>query len=254
MGRAHFIAVRYGSEVSTLVVPRKLDPAKRIVLYAHGAGGDGRDVCDGVNKAAVMAHVNAWADAGLLVLASDFGGPQTFGNDTELTAAETIVSWAFASGMCATDKVVFTGSSMGTFSALRYALAHPTLVAGISTFMAAVDIEDIRTRDAQSARANINTAWGLPVGSYIGGADQTPVPTRGKPLDPANATAVAGIPTHFWYSTADTVATSTAIDAYAAARANVTKHIVSTSLGHVDATIAAASTADTTSLLQSWSS
>lgn len=242
---------RYMAEKSALLLPRKVRPERRAVLYAHGAFGDGGNLLDGSARPGLQAHAQAWAEAGLVVLSGDFGGSETYGNDAELAAMETAWPWLQASGLCATDKVILAGTSMGMMSINRFAAAHPTWVAGMCAFIPGIDTEDIRTRDALSTRAGINTAWALPVGSYIGGTDQTPIPSRGLPL--SNLAAVAGIPTHLWYSSADTVATSTAVDAYAAGRGNVTKHLVSSSLGHTDAVTAAIPTVETSSLLRSWS-
>jgi hypothetical protein len=238
------------SELSCLLVPREVVPSRRAVFYSHGAAGNGMQVMDAVSNKGPTLIAAALARAGFVVLSGDFGGAQTYGNDTELAAMEGAWSYLQGSGLCAADKAILMGASMGFLSISRFALAHPTWVAGMNGWIPAVDIEDMRTRDAIGTRSLINTAWGLPVGSYIGGADQTPVPTRGKPLD--NVATVAGIPTHLWYSTADTVTTSTAVDAYAAARTNVTKHVVSNSLEHSDAAVQAADVATVVGLAQSW--
>lgn len=227
-------------EVSTLFLPRVIRSSRRAVLYAHGATGDGTQAIDGYAHPGVVLQIASLVANGLVVLAGDFGGSSTMGNDTGLTAMEGAWSYLQSSGYCATDKLILTGGSMGFMSISRFALAHPTSVAGMIGWIPAIDIEDVRTRDPLSLRAPINTAWALPVGSYIGGADQTPVPTRGKPLDPSNLSAVNAIPTHLFYSSADTVCTSTAVDTYAAGRANVTKHLVSSSLDHSDTAVRAA--------------
>jgi len=213
---------------------------------------------DGASQKGVTKNISALAHAGLYGLAGDFGGPHTYGNDTGLAAMEGAVSYAQGTGLCKTDKVILLGASMGAMECFRYALAHPTLVAGIICWIPAIDIEDFRTRNVLSLRDQINTGnsvagqgWGLPAGSYIGGADQTPVPTRGKPLDPANM-AVLTMPIHLFYSSADTACTSAAVDAYASGRSNVVKHLVSTSLNHTDAAILAADITTVVELCLSW--
>lgn len=231
---------RYGSELSVLLLPRTVNPARRAVLYSHGANGDGAQAVEAATQRGVTRNMAALAEAGLVVLGADMGGPQTFGNDTLLTAMEGHRDWLWSSGLCATDKLILAGASMGNLSSSRFAAAHPTQVAGIVAWIPGIDIEDMRTRDVLGTRSLINTAWGLPAGSYIGGADQTPVPARGKPLDPSNLALVNAIPTHLFYSSADTVTTSAAVDAYAAGRSNVTKHLASTTLDHSDAAVIAA--------------
>lgn len=240
------------SEINVLFAPRHTITSRRAFVYAHGASGSGMQAMDGQAQAGVTRVCAALARAGFVGLSGDFGGATTFANDTFLTAMEGGINTLLASGQCASDKVILVGASMGMMLASRYAMEHPTKVAGMIGLIPGIDIEDIRTRDALASRAMINTGWGLPVGSYIGGADQTPVPTRGKPLDSANLSAVAAIPTHLFYSTADTVATSAAVDTYAAGRANVTKHVVSSSLDHSDAAIRAVTPGDVVSLCLGW--
>lgn len=226
------IAVSTGrgvAEGSVLVKPRKIDPTKRVVFFAHGATGQATDLVHPQNPN-LSAKVFAAAQAGYVVLCADFGGPQTYGIDTCLTTVETWWTWVKAQGLGATDKLIACGASMGTQTVHRFAREHPDQVAGLGCFIPYLDIEYARTNDLMGLRALVNTAWGLPAGSYIGGADQTPVPTRGRPLD--YASTLSAIPTHLWYSSADPVSTN--IATYAASRANVTLHVTSNSLGHGD--------------------
>jgi hypothetical protein len=238
------------SELSVLMLPREVNPTRRAVIYAHGANGDGSQVLDAANQRGVVLNAAALANAGLVVVSGDFGGAQTWGNDTELAAMEGAWSYLQASGLCATDKVVLLGTSMGFLSISRFAKEHPSWVAAMNGWIPGIDVEDIRTRDALGSRSLINTAWGLPAGSYVGGADQTPVPTRGRPLDSANLAAVAGIPTHLWYSSGDTVCVSAAVTSYAAGRANVTTHLCS-SAEHSDAAVLAADVPTVVEFVQS---
>ncbi len=206
---------------------------------------------DGQSQAGVTRICATLAVNGFYGLGGDFGGPTTMGNDVELAAMEGAVDSLLASGNCASDKVILIGASMGMLSISRYAMEHPTKVAGMVGLIPAIDIEDLRTRDALGTRSMINTAWSLPVGSYIGGSDQTPVPTRGKPLDSANLAAVAAIPTPLWGASDDTVATAAAVAAYAAARANVVTHNVG-ALGHTDAAVRAVDPADVLAFCQTY--
>ncbi len=231
-----------GSELSALYIPRVPDPQRRAVIYAHGANGDGSQTLDTQQQPTITRFFGMIAQAGFVVLSSDWGGPQTHGNNTGLSAMES--GWTFLknSGLCATDKVILSGASMGTLSTHRFAKEHPTEVSGITNWIPFVDIENGRTNDYLALRANINTAWGMPVGSYIGGSDQTPLPTDAKLL--SYASALPPIPTHMWYSTGDVISTN--MSTYLAARnGSATGHIVSTSLIHTDAAVAAADIAST---------
>jgi hypothetical protein len=217
------------AEPSVLVLPRKIDTSKRIVFFGHGANGQGTDLVHPAFKN-LRAKVFTAAQAGYIVLCADFGGPQTYGSDALLTNVETWWTWAKAQGFCATDKLIGCGASMGTLTMHRFARDHPDQVAGLGCFIPYLDVEYARTNDLLSIRALINTTWGMPVGSYIGGTDQTPIPTRGRPLD--YASTLSSIPTELWYSTADPISTN--IGTYAAARTGVTLHVTSTSLTHGD--------------------
>lgn len=220
------------AEGSVLLVPRKVDTAKRCVFMAHGANGQGTDLVAPASPN-LSAKTFALLQAGFVVLSADFAGSQTYGNDTELANYETWWAWIKTQGLCKTDKLIACGASMGTLTSMRFAREHPDQVAGIGCLIPFLDVEYGRTSNVLGLRDLINTAWGLPAGSYIGGADQTPVPTRGRPLD--YASTVAAIPTHMWYSTADTVSTN--VDTYAASRANVTLHVTSTSAIHGDGAV-----------------
>jgi hypothetical protein len=228
-------ATRYGGEWSTLMVPRHPDHTRRAVIYAHGANGDGTQVLDTKTLMGLVSGFGAIALAGYVVLCGDFGGPQTYGNDAELAAMETAWAWLQGSGLCATDKVILTGASMGSLSTHRFAAAHPGSVAGLNLWMPALDVEDLRNRNPLALRDLIDAAWGLPAGSTVAGGG-APVPTRGRPLDRLSAFDV--IPTHLWYSTADTVTLPGPVDTYTAGRQNVTKHVTSGVADHGNGVIA----------------
>lgn len=198
-------------------------------MFAHGANGQGTDLTH-PSFPNLSQKVFTALQAGFVVLMADFSGPQTYGNDGCLANVETWWSWLQGTGLCATDKFIGCGASMGTLTMHRFAREHPTQVAGLGCFIPYLDIENGRTTDILGLRSLVNTAWGLPAGSYIGGADQTPVPTRGRPLD--YASTLSAIPTHLWYSTADPVSAN--INTYASARSGVTLHQTSTSLTHGD--------------------
>lgn len=227
---------RYGvPELSVLIRPRRIDPTRCAILYAHGANGDATSVAGSV-QASTTRHAAAWARAGYVVLAGDWGGPFTFGNDAELAAMDAGWEWLRASGLCRPDKVLLAGGSMGMLSVSRWAADNEAEVAGINAWIPAIDLEDVRNRNALGLRDQVNAAWGLPAGSYVG-AGGAPIPARGRVLD--RAAEVAAIPTHLWYSTADTAAVPAAVITYLAARTGAIGHVVSAVLDHVDAAIAA---------------
>jgi hypothetical protein len=232
---ALFLPNRYSSEWSTLFVPRHPIPTKRAVFYSHGAAGNGAQALGFGNLPNIAKMMGKAALNGFVILSGDFGGPQTYGNDSEVAAMETAWAWLKTTGLCATDKVILTGASMGSLSSHRFAADHPGWVAGMNLWMPAIDPDDLRNRNALGTTDLINTAWSLLAGSTVatGGA---PIPTKGQPLQ--RLADYQAIPTHLWYSTADTVTLSSIIDTYAAGRPNVTKHSTSTSADHGDGVVA----------------
>jgi dienelactone hydrolase len=238
-GYASSLAVgKVGSELTTLFTPRIVQPNRRAIIFAHGASGSGAQANDPAGQPSLTKFFGRIASAGYVVLSADWGGPQTYGNDTELAAMEAGWTYLKNSGLCAADKIILTGASMGTLSTHRFAKEHPTWVAGLNCWIPFLDIEAGRTNDWLSLRQYINPAWGMPVGSYIGsGVDETPLPANAKPL--GYAAVMAPIPTHMWYSTADVISTN--MDSYIVSRAGAaTAHVTSTAAVHSDAAVAPA--------------
>lgn len=234
---ASFKPGRYNAEMSTLMVPRKPNPAKRAIIYAHGAQGDGGQIVDWKTQKSLCKFFGQFAHD-FVILSGDWGGPLTFANDAELAAMEAGWAWLKASGLCATDKVILAGGSMGSWSTQRFALEHPTWVAGLNLWVPAMDIEAGRTADLLGLRDSINAAWGLPAGSYQE-LDGSTVPARGNVFQ--RAPELGALPTHLWWSSADTVTTPAMIADYIARRGTtgVVSHQVSTTLGHGDPAIGA---------------
>lgn len=242
---------RHFSELSVLITPRRVDPTRRAVIYAHGASGNGSQVVDGASQKGITRIFGTLAHAGFVVMSADWGGPQTYGNDAELAAMEAGWNWLKASGLCATDKVILSGASMGMLSISRFAAEHPSESAAIASWIPAIDVENLRITNALSLRNFINTAWGLSADSTSISTSPaaSTVPTRGRPLD--RLAEVQHIPTKLWHSSGDTATLSSAVTAYAAGRPGVQAHLVSTTLQHSDAAIMAASVPDAVSFMES---
>jgi hypothetical protein len=238
---------RYGgNDGSVLLTPRRPNTARRAVIYAHGANGDGRQVLDAVNYPSVVKQNAQIALAGFVVLSGDFGGLDTFGNDACLTALENAWTWLKASGLCATDKVILSGASMGMLSISRFAADHESETAGMNGWIPALDIEYLRTNDTLGLRDTINTAWGLAPGST---ESTVAVPARGNAM--SRAGEVTSIPTHLWYSSADVVMPESSYDTYTAAQSSAVLHEVSTTEPHSDTLIGMADIAAIISFYES---
>lgn len=127
-------------------------------------------------------------------------------------------------------KFAIGGSSMGAAVALNYALAHPANIACVFAFIPAVD-----------ARSNPAFASTLDAAFPPTFNDTTEGPTH---IPVEYAASFPNIPVHLWYSTADTVAYPSAVEAFAAACPTATATICSTTEGHDQAAIADAPIAD----------
>lgn len=226
------------AERVTLLRPTRLQPHRRAVLFAHGANGTGADGNSYGTQPTMARHAARLAAMGHVVLAADFGGAQAWGNDAALASCDAAWTWLKGTGWCATDKVLFYGASMGYLTASRFAADRPASVAALVGMIPALEPEDLRTRDAIATREPINTAWGLPAGSFVGGAVQTPVPARGRPL--TRTADVAGIPTRLYYSTGDNVTRPQYVVEYAAARGADVVATVTSNVEHSDPPMAAA--------------
>jgi hypothetical protein len=218
-------------EPFTVWMPRQPDPSKRMIFYFHGANQAGIDLTATTGRA-IQSTLEALSQAGHIIISADWGGLQTYGNQAFLDKVEAWWTWWKATGLCAKDKFIVLGASMGTLSGHRVAKEHPTWVAGMSFWLPFVDVEAGRISNYVGVRDPFNTAWGLPLGSYIGGADQTPAPFNSNPM--LYASAMAAIPTHMWYSTADPISANMAT--YLTSRgSSAVGHITSTIEGHTEA-------------------
>lgn len=246
---ASWVAGRYSAETSVLMTPRRVDPTRCAIIYAHGANGNAANVVDGTSQKAITATMAAAAHAGFVVLSGDWGGPQTYGNDAEMAEMDAGWEWLRTTGLCRSDKVILTGGSMGFLSIARWAADNEIEVAGMNGWIPAIDIDALRNTDALGMRDLINAAWGLPAGSYpAAGGD--PIPLRGQPIQ--RAAELNGIPTHLWYSSGDTVTLAEDVLEYAAARTHVVLHEVSTTLDHSDEAIAASDRGAILDIFQGW--
>lgn len=204
------------AKTDVLVEPRKSNGVG--VIVCHGANSTALDWSQ-LHGAEILA---ALARVGYTCWAGDLGGGQTWGNDTSMTRVTEVKTALVALGC--SSRVILLGASMGHLTALRWAADNPTLARAVVGVMPAVDIEDIRTRDALGSKTLIETAWSITTG--------TPVPARGVPL--GRTAELAGIPWRAYYGEQDTVTTATAVRALGAAlgRSSDAVQIDNTGLDH----------------------
>jgi predicted alpha/beta hydrolase family esterase len=140
------------------------------------------------------------------VFCPDAAGGNTWGNDNAQTALGGAFTQFTAFRGVKTDKVVVYGGSMGCLNACNWAMANPTLVAGIILVLPAVSLQDLHDNRYVDAPTNSN-----PIGPHVetayGGlsAYQTALPTH-DPNTTANRTTLSQFPIQMHYSTNDLVA------------------------------------------------
>jgi len=128
------------------------------------------------------------------VLAGDYGGTATFGNDTAVAAIGDGVSWLqTAHGI--TGPFVLVGSSMGFLDVMAWAKQNAANVAGIVGVQPAVDLTTAWEDPAYTA--DINAAYG---GAYSPAVD-------GPDHDPMQFVASLAAPIRTFYGDLDTLVT-----------------------------------------------
>lgn len=191
------------SENHAALVPRghRADQSKRVVLSCHGSGGTAQTwAWTDVNS----YPINQWlARVGFPVLSCDFGGTNTWGNDTSRTRVGDAFTFAQSKLGVKTDKVLLFGASMGTLTALNYARANPTKVAAIALALPITDLVD--AHDNRGFTAVTETAYGGTAAYNAAKAAHNPA---------TNTADLAGIPIKLWYTTDDPYAWPATVAAF----------------------------------------
>jgi hypothetical protein len=174
------------------------------VVACHGLGQTPAQIT-GYNGFPNWAKlIAAIADAGFPIVAPDFSALWGAGaSDSYFTDS---ITFARANLGASSDPPFFIGGSMGADIALHDAKSvGPAGVSGVMCVIPAVDLEGLRTNNAQGARASIDTAWGS-TGWLL---DRTPpLPAGANPYD--NSANYLPIPLQLWYATDDTVSVNIA--------------------------------------------
>lgn len=190
------------AEVATLFSGRRVsDPTKRPLLFSPGFGwGPERAVSEWA-----LGCVR-WASAGLVGICGDFGGTNTFGNDTSQARIDD--GWAHVKAQfdCADDKVVLVGQSMGGADVLNWARRNLASVAAIALLVPAVHVDYLYDNDSGGLASDIDAAFG---GNWAASEPE---------YDPINfADEFVGIPGQIWSSSDDPWTTRVSHEAFCAA-------------------------------------
>jgi hypothetical protein len=215
-------------ERSYIAVPQgwKYDQSKRGLVVCHALN---QDATNGLDGAGTLAE-----STGLVVCFADHtaspGAQAGWGNSSEV--AKVVAQWGVlkSSYGVKTDKMLLSGISMGTATALL-TLLNPDNVAGagaaniaaVELELPAVSIDDIHTTNALSAAAGIDTAYG---GNWAAAK------AAHNPLDNAATFAALKVPILMHYGGADPVCQPQFARQFAAAVPSVEPINMGDAVGH----------------------
>lgn len=186
-------------ETDLLIHPRDGAQGLRGVILHHGAAATApwwEDPTTNPNALRLAAYLGRH----LVVIAGSFTGDQ-WGNATDVTDMDQARTVLAGRG-CATDKVLLVGLSAGAMSSMGYIRDKGAgQVAAIAGLEPATNLTDLWTRNVLGVvQASVSAAWAT---SFPG-----VLPVNADPYA-AGATvyraALASVPGHFWYSSADTI-------------------------------------------------
>lgn len=199
-----------GEKWRALTPTRQPATARRAVLYCHQNGGLASSLTAGAPYYEFVPD-----RLGAHLVAGDFGGSSTWGNDASITALDSMVDGLLAQGKglgCATDKVCLYGGSMGTLTALNYLVAHPTKVAAVVCVLPAVALDAVHDASPErftNAAAVLEAAY-----TNLAGFNAA-LPTH-DPSARTAAVAATGVPIGLWYSSNDALVLPAEVESFAA--------------------------------------
>lgn len=165
------------------------------ILYTHGAGG----TADALIDYGHATHRTRYAaDAGFTAISSDWGGPQTWGNQVAMDALTAGYNYLQNQPGVKPGKVFISGGSMGGLNALNWAARNPTKVAGLSIYIPVIDMAGIHDQNLSGYASYIDNAY-----ASLGGWDTATMASTWSPLHEAAAGKYAGIPIRINYGLQD---------------------------------------------------
>lgn len=191
------------SEIHYLISPYR-NSNNRLLIWHHGADGETMAIEPG-NSARTNAInvVHRLVDAGYSVLSCDFGGANTWGNDTAMSRITDAVTFAGTRGL-RTDKIALWGESMGHMNVYNWAHRNGSKVAAVMGTIGVCDAQDAYDNAGQAVVMDAAYA-----GNWAGNAA-----TR----DPKQITnVVSGLHWRIYYASDDSVVPAAAAVSLASA-------------------------------------
>lgn len=217
----HGVGTFTASEKWRALIPtHPSSPPKRAIIYCHQNGANANSL-----NAGALYYEFAAERLRTHIVAGDFAGTSTWGNDASKDALGDMVDLLLASSTSgvanvnagclrsASDKVCLYGGSMGILPALNYMQENPSKVAvvvGVIPVIALDAAHDANPERFTNAAATIEAAYGGTAGYNAAIASHDPSQNTA-------AIAATGVPIHLWYSSTDTLVLPAEVEAFASA-------------------------------------
>lgn len=129
--------------------------APRLVVYCHGAGGNGA-----ATGADVRQDLDHHAFRGLVCHAGIQGGDFNWGNAANTTAISALIAYCATRWGCNTSRVMFIADSHGAASMINWAVRNPSQFAGGVMRVPAFALQHIHDTNVASLAAGMEAAYG----------------------------------------------------------------------------------------------
>lgn len=182
-----------GSRVGTLKRP--------VALFHHPFGSSAKAMKESPDAPGMRGVIEAFAEAGYLVVVSDFGG-SLWGNDLNHRYITNCINIGVKNGG-REGKALLIGASMGGGAVLSYAGMYPDRVAAVLGLIPAISLLDLSTfRDGI-----LNASYDGKYVDSVHGPNHSPTVMATTPHttvpDDTTTSRFSGMPVGIWYATRD---------------------------------------------------
>jgi acetyl esterase/lipase len=212
-------------ESFVMMRPNRVQPvAKKGIIFCHGSGSTSTMAIDYLGATRLLTLL---AGEGHPILSGDWGGIDTWANDTALSRITAGKNYLQSNMGAPAGQIILIGVSMGGANSLAWAGNNPTLAAGVVGLIPVVDFLDIQVNQRMGLHNNLNSAYG---GNYV---NDVYGPTH-SPQSMADWGKFDGIPIRTYYGDTDTACVPVTQVGFAAASGAIA---TSLSGGHDSSTL-----------------
>lgn len=164
------------------------------VIFVHGAG---EGALSWMSISLRIPIFKSLAGAGFTVLATDLGGPQTWGNDSSQAGIMSSYNYLQTLPDVLSGPVFLLGQSMGGLASFIWAANNKDKVLALSTILPVTNLENVHARGDYHTDL-INAAYGVAYNEASMGAKRNPIKL-------AQAGSLSGVKAQIWYGLGDTL-------------------------------------------------